>query len=40
MRIDIGQREFATDEFGHLEQVRDQRLGEADRAGADDRDFE
>ncbi|MNY83524.1 hypothetical protein D3C86_2263590 [compost metagenome] len=40
MRIDIGQRELAADEFRHLEQVRDQRLGEADRPGADDCDFE
>src|ERR1700753_1239076 len=30
VRIDVGQRELAIDEFGHAEQVRDQRLGEAD----------
>ena len=33
------QREFGAGEFGHLEQIRDERLGEADRAGADDGDL-
>ena len=38
--VDIGQRKLAADEFGHLEQVGNQGLGEADGAGPDDGNFE